>query len=499
MLNKIKLAIKNSFIFSLGNISSKIVGLILLPIITNKINLSEYGGLGIAEATTQVLIAVFSLSLYIALDRWYWDKEYRDKQKSMFFTVLIFVVFTSIIMIISFSLFLEPISILLFDTPNFTYLLMLMLITAGLQIVTQIPATLMKLQQKPILFSVSNLIRFIFNLVFTIYFIVVLDKKVIGIYEGILVGNLIYLLILSRYTFKNIEFKLELKILREMFNFSAPLILSSIGGVLLTYIDRYSLRALSEYSEIGLYAFGYKIANTIKVFIVRSSQLALSPMKYKMMDEKGNKRFYQKSATYLVLIVTFCAIGLSLFSMELIKVVATNHDYWDAYKIVPFISFSIIFIALRNSIGIGLNIAKKTKILASILIGMAVLNLILNIILIPYFDSYGAAFATLLTHLIFFIVHYKISQKHYYVPYEINKITKMILLAVFIVGISFISSNWELLYRLLFKTALLFSFPILLYFIKFYDDVELYRIQGSWNKWKKPGNWKKNISKTKIK
>jgi hypothetical protein len=72
-------------------------------------------------------------------------------------------------------------------------------------------------------------------------------------------------------------------------------------------------------------------------------------------------------------------------------------------------------------------------------------------------------------------------------------------LAVFIVGISFISSNWELLYRLLFKTALLFSFPILLYFIKFYDDVELYRIQGSWNKWKKPGNWKKNISKTKIK
>lgn len=495
MLNKIKLAVKNSFIFGFGNLAPKIVGLILLPIITGKLDISEYGGLGIAEATTQVLIAVFSLSLYRAFTRWYWDKEYKDKQKSMFFSVLIFVTFTSLIMIFSFSFFLKPISILLFDTPNFTYLLTLMLINVGLQIITQIPATLMKLQQKPILFSVSNLMRFVFNLIFTIFFIVVLNKKIIGIYEGILVGNVIYLLIVLRYILKNIEFKFELKILKEMMHFSYPLILSSIGGVLLTYIDRYSLRTLSEYSEIGLYAFGYKIANTIKVFVVKSAQLALSPMKYKMMDEKGNMRFYQKSATYLVFIVTFCAIGLSLFSMEAVKVLAIKHDYWEAYKIVPFISFSIIFIALRNSIGIGLNIAKKTKILASILIGMAVMNLILNIILIPYFDSYGAAFATLLTHLIFFIVHYKISQKHYFVPYEINKIIKMIILSGSIVGISFLSVEWKLLHRLLFKTILLFSFPIGLYFLKFYDDVELYRIKGSWNKWRNPKNWKENILK----
>jgi len=495
MIKKIKLAVKNSFIFSFGNIAPKIIGLLLLPIITDRLDIAEYGGLGIAEATTQVLIAVFSLGLYQAFNRWYWDKNYKNKQKSMFFTVLIFVIFTSILMIFSFSFFLKPISILLFDTPDFTYLLMLMLVTAGLQIITQIPATLMKLQQKPVLFSVSNLFRFIFNLIFTILFIVVLDKKIIGIYEGILAGNIIYLLIIWGYIVKNIEFKFEYKILKEMLNFSYPLILSSIGGVLLTYIDRYSLKALSEFSEIGLYAFGYKIANTIKVFIVKSAQLALSPMKYKMMDDKDNKRFYQKSTTYLIFFVTFCVVGLSLFSMEAIKFLATKHDYWDAYIIVPLISFSIIFIALRDSIGIGLNIAKKTKILASILVGMAVMNLILNIILIPYFGSYGAAFATLITHFIFFIVHYKFSQKYYFVPYEINKIIKIIILSGLIVGVSFVSVEWKLIYRLLFKMLLLFSFPIGLYYLKFYDDVELYRIKGAWNKWKNPLRWKKNLLK----
>ncbi|MEA1986709.1 MAG: oligosaccharide flippase family protein [Candidatus Marinimicrobia bacterium] len=495
MLNKIKLAVKNSFIFSFGNIASKIIGLILLPIITDKLNTSEYGGVGMAEVVTQVLIAIFGLSLYQALNRWYWDKDYKNKQQSMFFTVLCFVFFTSLFMIFSFSLFIEPMSIAIFDSSNYSFLLQIMLINAGLQIVTQIPATLMKLQQKSILFSVSNLLRFIFNLIFQIYFLIVLDLKIVGIYLGILFGNIIYLLFLSKYIIKNIKIKFELKILKEMFNFSYPLIFSSIGGVMLSTIDRFSLRALSEFGQIGLYSFGYKIANIIKVFIVKSAQLALTPMKYKMMDDKGNKRFYQKSATYLVFIVTFSAIGLSLFSMEAIKILATKHDYWEAYKIVPFISFSIIFIALRQSIGIGLNIAKKTKILASILIGMAIMNIVLNWALIPYFDSYGAAFATLLTQLIFFIVHYRISQKHYFVPYEINKITKMIILSGMIVGVSFISVEWELLYRLLFKTILLFSFPIGLYFLKFYDDVELYRIRGSWDKWRNPLNWKKNILK----
>ena len=126
-------------------------------------------------------------------------------------------------------------------------------------------------------------------------------------------------------------------------------------------VDKYSLKFLVGLSAVGIYALGFKIANSIKVFVVRSVQLALSPMNYKMMDQSQNKRFYSKIMTYFTFGIMFFVIGFSIFSYELITLLARNKDYWEAYKIVPIISFAILFDMLRNTSTIGLNIVKKTK------------------------------------------------------------------------------------------------------------------------------------------
>ena len=66
------------------------MGLILLPLFVQKLSLSEYGILGILEVTVQILVSTFGLGIWYALERWYWDKDYLNKQKSMYFTVLAF-------------------------------------------------------------------------------------------------------------------------------------------------------------------------------------------------------------------------------------------------------------------------------------------------------------------------------------------------------------------------------------------------------------------------
>src|SRR4030042_2643850 len=90
MLANLKLTIKNSMIYGLGNVSLKITGLILIPIYTNTkfLSLEEYGVLGMLEILAQLSVAIIELSLNQSLTRWYWDPDSRKKQKSMFFTVL---------------------------------------------------------------------------------------------------------------------------------------------------------------------------------------------------------------------------------------------------------------------------------------------------------------------------------------------------------------------------------------------------------------------------
>ena len=91
MLENLKNALKSTVIYSIGNLSSKLLGLILIPLYTDKLTVSEYGILGMLEITAQIFTAVFGMSLYNAFFRWYWDKDYLGKQKSMFFTILVFV------------------------------------------------------------------------------------------------------------------------------------------------------------------------------------------------------------------------------------------------------------------------------------------------------------------------------------------------------------------------------------------------------------------------
>jgi len=92
MLSNIKYTIRNSLIYGLGNLSVKLVGLVLITVYTNPqfLSISDYGVLGVMEATAQIVIALLGLALTQAFTRWYWDKEYSKKQKTIFFTLLTF-------------------------------------------------------------------------------------------------------------------------------------------------------------------------------------------------------------------------------------------------------------------------------------------------------------------------------------------------------------------------------------------------------------------------
>ena len=495
MLNHIRSAVKNSLIYSAGNFSTKLIGLILIPLYTDQLSTAEYGILGMVEVTTQILIAVFGLSLFSAFFRWYWDKEYTKKQNSIFFTILFFVFGVSLILILTLSLFSDSFSLLLFNNSTYSYLIKLMLITAGLETVAIVPSTLIRLQEKPVLFSTGNILRLIVSLTFTIYFVAFLDKKVEGIYQAQIIGNLSYFLFLSRFIWKNIKFSFETKILKGMIYYSLPLVFSSVSGVLLSITDRYVLKFFTDLSDVGIYNLGYKMANTIKVFLVSSINLAIFPIIFKMINDPDNKRFYSKIMTYCGYVVMFAVLGLSFFGKEIIKFLAQSVDYWDAYKVIPIISFAIFFGMLKDISFIGLHLKKKTKIIASVIISVMVLNLLLNIALIPLWKSMGAAIATLFSQITYFLIIYLYAKKYYHIPYEIPKVVKMTLLGLVLYAISLLTSNMNLCWRLILKSILLVAFPVFLYFLKFYEEIELLRLKQAWKKWSNIKKLKGNIKK----
>src|SRR4029078_9784841 len=124
------------------------LGLVLIPIYTTHFSVSEFGILSIIEVTSQVITSILGLSLYQAFFRFYWDKELKDKQKNIFFTVLIFTAFIAVCSVLILMLFTGFVSELLFDSPKYDYLIKIMMLNVGFQMVIDIISTLMRLQEK---------------------------------------------------------------------------------------------------------------------------------------------------------------------------------------------------------------------------------------------------------------------------------------------------------------------------------------------------------------
>ena len=495
MLDNLRLTAKNSFIYSIGNLSVKLTGLVLIPIYTNPkyLSVEQYGILGILEITSLIIIAVIELSLTQSITRWYWDSEYVNKQKSMFFTVLSTTIGFALLITASLIFNSGKLSVLLFDSRDFSLLIRLMLTGAALEVISSNIQTLLKLQQRATPFVITNIVKLIVNLSVTIVLITRYHLSVEAIFIGQISGNLVFLLLLSKYILSNISLKFEYTILKEMLTYSYPLIFAAVSANFLSAFDRYSLNYLSTLENVGLYNLGFKIANTVKILLVTSVQMAISPLLFKMMNSPESGRFYSKYMTYFGFATMIMVLSLSLFSQEIIQLFTTDIAYSESYKLVPVLTMAIFFSMLKDTSLTGLQIAKKTKVISIVIFSVTALNLLLNVLLIPVFGVYGAAFSTFIAQVIFFIIIYYIAQRKYYIPYELRKVLLIFLTGSVLVLGTYLLADIRLAYRVLIKIALLISFPFILYVFNFYEKIELEKLQGFFTKWRDLKNIGKNI------
>jgi len=499
MLKSIKVSFKETLIYGLGNIAVKIVGLILIPLYTNHkyFSVDDFGYMGILEISGLVLTAVMASALPQSLTRWFWDKDHRDNQKGIFFMSLS----TQVIVSLLFCVVLIPLSgtlsQIIFSKPDWGKVITYVILASSIQSVNNIINTLMRLQSKSLLYTLTNLFKLLSVLSLTLYFILSKRMGIEGIFLAQVIGNSLVVLILLGYTFRNVKFYFNREIFSSMGAYGFPLLLANVAAAMLTVIDRYSLNSLTVMKSVALYTLAFKITSVLKLVLVDSMKLALGPMMIKRIDSPDNKRFYSKVLLYSSYILMFAVVGVSLFSYEVIKIIADSKEFWGAVVIIPVLALSIFFVNMKEVTVYGLHIAKKTKIIGIIVAFSTVMSLILNILLIPVWDITGAAIATLLSQFIYWYACFYFSQKVFYVPYEIRKILMLLFTGAILSFSSLFINGMDLLPRLLIKTGVLLSFPFILYLLNFYEQQELQAIRGFVNKWSKLKNFRSNLNSLK--
>ncbi len=478
MIKSLKNTLKHTAIYSFGNLSTKLIGLILLPLFTKLLTPDEYGILAILEISSQFLIIIFSSNINISMMRWCAEEKDKIAEKAIVFTSVVSILVISVFLSVILIPFSSNFSILFFDSNKFKIYFTILFLTSSFGLFNLIPLNLIRLREKSVLYSVFTTIKFTTIMLLDIYFLVYEKMGVEGIILSQLIGQVLLSVMSIPFILKNIVFRFKFKILIEMLRYGLPLVFATISGLILSMGDKFIVKFISGDASVGLYTLGGRVAGIINVFIIQSFNLGYVPIAYKKIDTAGSNRFFSKVLTYYIFILIIAALTLSLFGKELIELFALNSKYWVSYTVVPLLAFAFVFKGMQNVFSLGFQFTKKTSYNVYIVLASAILNVILDFILVTRMGFIGAAIATLISFIFMTILTYIYSQKVYHISFELVKIFKMLIIGTVLFFASFLFKDIDLILRIISKIVLISLFPLLLYFWNFYEEIEIDTIKN---------------------
>jgi O-antigen/teichoic acid export membrane protein len=243
---------------------------------------------------------------------------------------------------------------------------------------------------------------------------------VLGRYYGSLIANVIFLIIYILIIYRNAILNLNLPQIKKGLLFSLPLVPSTFLHIIINVADRIILERYVTLAALGIYSVSYTLGIVLQIFAY-SSYLAFEPIIFSKIGKVDFSQTVIKIRRYYLYVIFCLSFLYALFSKEILYMMASS-KFSSGYKVIPIIILSTIFLSENYLFGTILIGIKKTKISLILNLIGAVINVIVNLLLIPIIGIYGAAISTLASYLVMFYLFYFYLNKHMGMKFlKINK------------------------------------------------------------------------------
>lgn len=401
---------KNTMLFTLGSFGQKILTFLFVPFYTSILSTADYGTVDLLVTIISLIWPLFTIQVDEAILRFCLDK---DSDKDHILTIGAWVNIFSIIPMVVFS-----ISILFVDTlSSYWFLFILYYIVYAANTFTSFAA---KGLEKVSLFAVSGIITSAVVISFNLLFLLVFKLGIVGY----LLSYIIAYFTTSIYVFWQAKLHryihapstIDRNLFKEIKNYSLPLIPNSISWWVNNSSDRLMVAYICGVASNGLLAVAYKIPsmlNTLSSMFSNAWQIS-AVEEFDAKDSRNTySAIYNKYFSLNILVVA----GLAIIS-KLIGKLLFAKEFFKAWQLSPLLLLSSMFMILSGFLGTIYTSAKQTKMVFYSTLAGAVVNIVLNWILIHYMGAQGAVVATLISQLLIWLIRTIDSKK--IMPLDLN-------------------------------------------------------------------------------
>ena len=434
---------KQFFSFSYGTIINLFLGLITTPIITRLIGPNDLGLASIFSLTLNILTLITIFGTDQAFARYYYDNFGAEKRSLLKKIGYIIIPIFFMIVIIMFS-FRTYFSVLLFGQESFSFLIPIILFTVFANVLLVFSKLIIRMEQKGNLFSIQMVVGKIINFSISLLFIYFIVENYIALISAEILGILIIslsLLIINKKYWSSTKTPLISSSKKEIFSYSYPIALSTIVFWGLQAFDRFALKEFVSFQELGIYVGAFRIVALLQVGAVAFSTYWV-PLSYEKFNKDKNNYLFFEKAYNAVSTLFFVSAVLFILSKDLL-ILVLGVEYQDAKYLLPLLVFVPMMQIITNITFVGINFYKKTKLHLVVTSISLLVNILLNLYLIPMFGAKGAALATAFSYLIYFYLYTYFSTKLFKANFHIAKTSlQLFLIFTFAIYNTFINLSF---------------------------------------------------------
>jgi O-antigen/teichoic acid export membrane protein len=217
-----------------------------------------------------------------------------------------------------------------------------------------------------------------------------------------------------------------------MFRFGLPTMPAELSLYSLNFIDRIIIARTVGLAQVGLYALAVKFAQAMQV-LARGLQLAWPPLAYSIRDDDEARRVYSMIFTWFAAALAFAASGLWLESRWIVRLLAAP-EYFPSYQAIGLLATGIGLYALYLAMVVILGRTGRTEFSFPATIAAVVVNVGLNLLLVPSQGIVGAGLALVASYVVVLVLMYVLTQRLFPVPYEWGRLALVVLSAAALVA-----------------------------------------------------------------
>lgn len=416
-----------SLIYGMGGVIQRFVGLLLLPIFTSILTPEDYGAVALISLISIAISGFLTLGTGNSLGLLYFKQENLDKRRIVIWTNVVLMAFNGLVWYILLWLIAPLLSKFMFQTNLYADHIRIAVLGSVFQAMVDPWLAFLRMEQLAKKFVLINLGGAILTAAISVFLVVYLRCGVIGLLAAGSLGSFTVFGLTWFIVGRNIGYNIEYSLFSKLVRVGFPSILGSFAFLLIDYADRQMIERILGLAYLGTYSVGYSFGIVIMI-AVNAFASAWSPffMSYVNKQDDARKIFGYVLTYYTLSFGSL--IVLFFFTAKPFTIVMTAPKFHDAWVVVGLVSAAYVLKGCYLIILPGIYFSHKLKWQSIIEWIAALLNILLNIYLIPRHGIFGAAIATFISYLSLPILAWIFSRSHLRVDYEWARLVNIILL-----------------------------------------------------------------------